>query len=121
MKKLIIAVDFDGTITKKNEYPKVGKADKKVTRLLRIIQKYHDLVLWTARHGDKDLAPALELCYAEGLHFVAINDHHPLSKMQYKEEERGRKIYANFYIDDHSVINRKYIYKLLKHIIRKYC
>ena len=114
MKRLIIAVDFDGTITKHNEFPNIGELDKRVINDLLLIQKDHDLILWTCREGE-DLRNALDIILPLGLEFISVNDDHPSSIE--KGWNEGKKIYADYYIDDKSVVNKDQIYQLLDHII----
>ena len=47
---MIIAVDFDGTITYKNAYPNVGEINPRAIEVLRKLQDQgHKLCLWTCR------------------------------------------------------------------------
>ena len=47
---MIIAVDFDGTITYKNAYPEVGEINPRAIEVLRKLQAQgHKLCLWTCR------------------------------------------------------------------------
>ena len=89
---MIIAIDFDGTITKTHEYPAVGKINEKAIEVLKKLQqKGHILCLWTCREG-KELHDAVKSLYDEGIIFDYINNA-PYS-------ESRRKIVADIYIDD---------------------
>lgn len=91
---MIIAVDFDGTITEEHTYPEVGKLNLKAIEVLKKMQqKGHVLCLWTCREG-KELFNAEKELYNEGLIFDYINNS-PFS-------EGRRKIVADVYIDDRS-------------------
>lgn len=89
---MIIAVDFDGTITEEHTYPEVGKLNLRAIEVLKKMQqKGHVLCLWTCREG-KELFDAEQALYNEGLIFDYVNNA-PYS-------ESRRKIVANIYIDD---------------------
>lgn len=96
----IIAVDFDGTLCV-NRWPEIGKARQPVIDFLRI-QKIRGckLILWTMREGDK-LAEAVEWCKRNGLEFDAVNDNLPEIQAQYGNNPR--KVFANYYLDDHNL------------------
>ena len=97
---MIIAVDFDGTITTKNEYPKIGTYNLEVMmRLNRLKSAGHELILWTCRTGQ-DLQEAVHGCEVRGLTFDAINENVP--RIQEIGWGSGRKIYADLYFDDKS-------------------
>lgn len=87
---MIVAIDFDGTITETHEYPNIGKFNSKAVQVIKKLQKEHVLCLWTCREGEP-LKQAVEALEKEGIKFNYINDS-PYSM--------GRKIVANIYIDD---------------------
>ncbi|MDX9703909.1 MAG: hypothetical protein RBU23_12835 [Candidatus Auribacterota bacterium] len=101
---MIIAVDFDGTIVE-DRFPNIGEpiADAFDT-LLFFMSQGHKLILWTCREdtpGRKYLSEAVEFCRARGVEFEAVNENihgHPFSHLGAK----GRKVYADVYIDDRS-------------------
>ena len=102
-KKLVIAVDFDGTLCK-YAFPKIGEAGVLQGRLLEILidmrKAGHKVILWTNR-GDNDeypvLSKAVAWCKRKGLEFDAINENIPGQK---KLSGYSPKIMADFYIDD---------------------
>ena len=102
-KKLIIAVDFDGTLCQTN-FPKILKQTKKQKKLLNNLKKLkkkgHKLILWTCR-GDNKKFPALTeaiiWCKRKGLTFNSINKN---IKGQKKISGYSPKIIADIYIDD---------------------
>lgn len=103
-KGMIIAVDFDGILCK-NSFPHIGEPNYNVISLIRqLIDKGHEVVLWTVRNG-KELENAVAWCNDYGLHFCAVNDQAPSNKAEYagKYETESRKVYADYYIDDHNL------------------
>lgn len=97
---MIIAVDFDGTISL-GTWPDVGPANKPVIDALLERQKNGDkIILWTCRSGD-ELSAAVAWCRIYGLEFDAVNANLPevLESWGFKDT---RKIFANEYWDDKS-------------------
>lgn len=96
----IIAVDFDGTLCF-NRWPQIGKAKQPVIDFL-IMQKQKGckLILWTMREGEK-LAEAVAWCQEHGLFFDAINDNLPEAQKRFGNNPR--KVFANYYLDDHNL------------------
>ena len=71
---MILAIDFDGTITEKSAYPTTGKIRPEAITFLKSLREYGaKLILWTCRTGA-DLDEAVRLCYDHGLVFDAVND-----------------------------------------------
>jgi len=97
--KLIIAIDFDGTIVE-DAYPQVGKPQLFAFETLKRLQNDgHRLILWTYRCGSK-LTDAVNFCKENGIEFYAINNSFP------NEEYKGkvsRKIAADLFIDDRNI------------------
>jgi len=97
--KLIVAIDFDGTIVE-DAYPKIGKPKLFAFETLKRLQDDgHRLILWTYRYGSR-LDEAVMFCKENGIHFYAVNKSFP-------EEEfdivQSRKIYADLFIDDRNL------------------
>lgn len=95
-KKLIIAVDFDGTLVEER-YPEIGKPIENAFEvLIKLHNDGHRLLLWTYRKGDR-LEEAVTFCRSKGIEFYAVNKNFP-------EEEwtsgTSRKLLADLYIDD---------------------
>ncbi len=112
--KLIIAVDFDGTIVE-DAYPKVGKPMIFAFETLKKLQEEgHRLILWTYRSGDA-LDEAVKFCEDNGIFFYAVNKSFP--EEEYKNDRnRSRKIHADLFIDDRNIggfIGWGKIYQLL--------
>ncbi|TYB79270.1 BT0820 family HAD-type phosphatase [Bizionia myxarmorum] len=97
--KLIIAVDFDGTIVE-DAYPKVGKPKLFAFETLERLQKEgHRLILWTYRSGSR-LDDAVDFCKENGLEFYAVNKSFPEEQFDYS---KSRKIHADIFIDDRNI------------------
>jgi len=97
--RLIIAVDFDGTIVE-DGYPGIGKTRIFAFETLkRLQQDGHRLILWTYRSGDK-LDEAVKFCKENGIEFYAVNASFPEEKFDYT---RSRKIHADLFIDDRNI------------------
>ena len=98
---MIIAVDFDGTISL-GKWPDVGPANKPVIDALLERQKGGDrIILWTCRGGD-ELSAAVAWCRIYGLEFDAVNANLPdvLESWDYRDT---RKIFADEYWDDKAI------------------
>lgn len=102
--KLIIAVDFDGTIVEQR-FPEIGKPKDLAFETLNMFKEFgHKLILWTCREDNqegKHLTAAVEFCRAHGLEFDAVNEN--VADSPYAHLGAGRKVYADVYIDDKSM------------------
>jgi len=102
-KKLIIAVDFDGTLCE-YAFPQIGpqspKQEELMSLLIKLKKEGHKLILWTNR-GDnehyKSLTEAIDWCKQKGLEFDSINKNLPNQK---KLSGYSPKFMADYYIDD---------------------
>jgi len=94
--RLIIAIDFDGTIVE-DAYPQIGKTRIFAFETLKRLQDDgHRLILWTYRNGTK-LKEAVDFCKENGIEFYAVNASFPEEKYDYS---RSRKIHADLFIVD---------------------
>ena len=98
MRYNVIAVDFDGTICY-DKYPFNKGIDPKAVEVLNKFRSNGgELILWTCRHS-------------EYLEFDAVNDQAPKHKEIFERETGIKgcspKVYADFYIDDHSRLDGK--------------
>ena len=97
--RLIIAVDFDGTIVE-DAYPDIGKTKLFAFETLkRFQQDGHRLILWTYRCGGR-LEEAVAFCKNNGIEFYAINSSFPEESY---DESKSRKIHADIFIDDRNI------------------
>lgn len=113
---MIIAVDFDGVIVE-DKFPEIGEVDCLTVSALKLLQtRGNKLILWTSRVDDR-LAEALDTCDRVGLKFDAVNSGEPGNLSEYGTNPR--KVYADVYIDDHSIGYTKsllyaWLYKMVK-------
>lgn len=93
LKKLIVAVDFDGTCVT-HEYPEVGKEIGAVPVLRRLVWSGAKLILWTMRSGSK-LVDAVEWFKRNGIELYGIQRNPTQDSWT-----DSPKAYAKVYIDD---------------------
>lgn len=98
----IVAVDFDGTLVE-DKFPEIGRPIEKTWELLRKCQEAGvKIILWTCRDHER-LKDALDFCNERGLFFDAVNENLPECRAMFNNDTR--KVYANEYWDDKSVID----------------
>lgn len=97
MRKPIIAVDFDGTITQKSDFPFIcSNPNTNVISFLKNAKKYGAIIiLWTCRE-NKYLDEALEYCKQYNIPIDLVNENADYVDIN------SRKIYADYYLDDKS-------------------
>lgn len=98
-RKMIVAIDFDGTIVK-HEFPKIGPL---LPGAKEKINFWYDnnlfaIIIWTCR-GGKYLEEMKEFLDKEGIKYHKINE----NAFPSKDFNPYPKIYADFYIDDRAV------------------
>lgn len=99
IKPTIFAVDFDGTLCAE-KWPDIGEPNIKLIDFLKEKKKEgNEVVLWTMREGAH-LDEAVKWCASYGLYFDAVNDN--VKRMKAFFKNNPRKVFANFYIDDHN-------------------
>ena len=109
---MVIAVDFDGTITDKNIFPEIGDFKEHAVEAIINFQRHgHRVVLWTCREGHY-LDDARNACNLMGLQLQGYN----WSPYQLQ----SRKIVADVYIDDKNVFMVDDVdwYKIEEYILR---
>lgn len=113
---VLVAIDFDGTITKKDDFiNKKIEFNKNAIKWIKKIRKLNcKMILWTCRENEK-LEIAINELKKIGIVFDYINS---------DNGKRGehKKISAEYYIDDrandHKIRWRK-IYKLIRREVKK--
>lgn len=90
---MIIAIDFDGTCVT-HEYPKVGRDIGAQPVLKALVDKGHQLILFTMRSG-KELEDAVNWFKINDIPLYGIN-----TNPTQKEWTSSPKAYAQLYIDD---------------------
>lgn len=99
--KTVYAVDFDGTLCEE-KFPEIGPQRLETVKLVQAIQEAgNPWILWTLREGPR-LEEALSWLAERGLKPDAVNDNLPELKAMYGNNPR--KVAADFYIDDRSLI-----------------
>ena len=96
--KKIIAVDFDGCLHLGNSFPFIGEPNLDLIGFIREHQKDYIFILWTMREG-KQLQYAKDWIKEQGIKFDFYNQNTPWNIAKYGDR---RKVYADFYIDDHN-------------------
>lgn len=92
---MVIACDFDGTITEENMFPEVGTIREHALEAIKNFQEHgHKVVLWTCREGEY-LEDARSLIELYGIKLDGYN----FSPYQLQ----SRKIVADVYIDDKNI------------------
>jgi len=96
---MIIAVDFDGTVTTHN-YPDIGEDIGAVPILKKLVEAGHKLILYTMRgtsnpEGRNTLQEAVNWFKNNDIELWGINEN-----PEQHEWTNSPKIYANLYIDD---------------------
>lgn len=97
---MIIAVDFDGTISR-GKFPAIDGEQPYAGQVLRKLHEDgHYIIIWTCRCGDQ-LLSAINWMLERKIPFDRINDQNPDNIRQYGEG--GKKVYAHCYIDDKNI------------------
>lgn len=97
---MIIAVDFDGTISR-GKFPAIGGEQPYAGEVLRKLHdEGHYIIIWTCRCGEP-LLEAINWLVAHNIPFDRINDHNPENVAKYGVS--GKKVYAHCYIDDKNI------------------
>jgi hypothetical protein len=92
---MIIAVDFDGTLSL-GRFPHCGPpSEPLMSALIEARRRRHAVILWTVRTGPA-LDQAIAWCEGQGLTFDKVNEdvRPPL------QGRESRKVSADVYIDD---------------------
>lgn len=97
--KLIIAIDFDGTIVE-SQYPKLGALRKGAFEIInQLKEEGHTIIIWTCRYLSEDLFMMKRFLDTVGIKYDAINKNSPTLK----DFHPSPKIYADVYVDDRQV------------------
>lgn len=95
--KLIMAVDFDGTIAL-TQYPHIEKANERLIAFLKVWQETGNIVILNTCRHDDDLMDACDYLYDNyNFLFDYVNENVPELIEKYGDT---RKIAADIYIDD---------------------
>ena len=95
----VIAIDFDGTITDRNLFPRIGKPRKDAIKYInKLHTEGHYIIIWTCR-GEQSLIAMADWLDKNGVKYNKINENAPLEIIGFKP---APKIFAEYYIDDRS-------------------
>lgn len=100
----IYSFDFDGTIVQ-NKYPEIGEPISEVIRFIQRVKADGNYIILNTMREGKYLNQAVDYCRDNGIVFDAVNDNLPHMKDYFKNNPR--KIFANYYIDDHNLFMPK--------------
>lgn len=108
---MVIAIDFDGTITERNIFPDVAPLREHAKETIKHFQDAgHKCILWTCRYG-RSLNEAVQFLLDNGIKMDGVNSNiYPLE---------SRKIVADVYIDDKNVFMVDDVdwYKIEKYVL----
>ena len=115
-RKLIVAIDFDGTITKKSRFPDIGPLQHGARDTINYM---HDIlnieiIIWTCR-TDKNgtsLTDAVNFLKEKDIHFDLVNENSESVK-SYRNDD-CRKVYSDYIIDDRAFLFEKIDWEKLK-------
>lgn len=93
MSKLIIGVDFDGTLVR-HRFPEIGEEVTLAVDVCLELQENHKLILYTMR-SNESLEAATKWCEDRGIKLWGINKNPSQSSWT-----NSPKVYAHIYIDD---------------------
>ena len=94
---MILAIDFDNTISR-GKYPAIDGLQPYALEVInRLYNAGHYIIINTCRSGEQ-LLEAVNYMLNKGVKFHRVNDNHPEQTALYKNN--SRKIYAHIYVDD---------------------
>lgn len=98
-RKLVVAVDFDGTIVR-DAYPDIGPLLPAAKNSINSLYTEHncEIIIWTCREGQ-DLINCKNFLIKNNINFTTINQNTPSVLHRWNNGD-CRKIYADIYIDD---------------------
>lgn len=102
----IIAIDFDGTITTADTYPRINALRRYVKECLNFLEDIGvKVVIYTSRdvaidqdtyEVHDDITPMINFLHDNGIKFSAVNKSIQFCPFKYN----ARKVYAHMYVDD---------------------
>ena len=97
MKKLVIAIDFDGTIVT-NKYPNIGYLKRNAKEVInKLYDEGHDIIINSCRQGREE-REMVEFLIDNEIKFDEVNENLCYRIEEYEND--CRKIGADVYIDD---------------------
>lgn len=104
-RKMILAVDFDGTIVE-DQWPDIGDLKPNCKEILNALHDIYncEILIWTCRDTEYGgSAKVAEFLTKQGVKFDCINTNTDYIKNAFKVNKDSRKVYADLYIDDKSL------------------
>ena len=102
MKKLIFAIDFDGTIVE-NKYPLVGDLLPHAKETINwLYDQGHTIIIWTCRYTREDLNSMEQFLNYNKIKFHKINEN--ADQIQQGSFCPTPKIFADIYLDDRGLM-----------------
>jgi predicted mannosyl-3-phosphoglycerate phosphatase (HAD superfamily) len=112
---MIIAIDFDGTIVE-DKFPEIGEMMPGAAEVINeLYHSGHKIIIWTSRQGI-NLLRAIEWMAKNGIRYHHINESCPQNVAAYGNDTR--KIFADIYIDDKSLIPPPGDWQQIREMIR---
>lgn len=115
MKKLYIAIDFDGTIVE-DVYPTIGPLKPNVAEIMRQIKADgHQIIINTCRTGSQQESAA-KFLNDNHIPFDVINANHPDLIERFGND--CRKLGADIYIDDKCIFAKEMDWLTIGEMVR---
>lgn len=94
-----IAIDFDNTITKNDNYPEIGelRTNARVT-INKIIESGHEVIIWSCRDSEE----IERYLHERGVKYTTINENTPHLIKKWGNDPR--KVGADYFIDDKNLL-----------------
>lgn len=103
IKRMYIAVDFDGTLTDGgDQFPKCGKPNPHAISVIKKFKKDGHVVILNTCRRDEPLKAAIQWMKDYDIEPAAVDDN-PWSRALYNDPTPGHKVFADVYIDDRSL------------------
>lgn len=114
MEHKVFAIDFDGTISTEEFFPKTGHPIPLAKEVINEIRELGGtVIIWTCRSGDAEHA-AKQYLFDNKIGYDHINENCSVMKERYENDPR--KIGADIYIDDKSIFEPINWSKIARHI-----
>ena len=101
---MIIAVDFDGTLSNGQLFEEMSPNMPLILKLIEYKKEGHKLILWTCRGGEW-LQEAIDFCREYSLEFDAVNEN--ITGNSYINI--SCKVVADVYIDDKNISIKNFV------------
>lgn len=114
MRRLTLAIDFDGTIVEES-WPDIGAIKPGAKEVInQLVEDGHYIIIWTMRHG-KYRYEAEHFLWMNQISFHKINENHPASFIEYETDTR--KVGADIFIDDKNILGLPETWEEIYHLI----